>query len=57
MKDKEIKIMVTAYLRIKVKGGVDPEEVISEMGYGFTSNTEGAIVVHEELLEWDIKEE
>jgi hypothetical protein len=45
---------VTIRLTINAKEGIDIHEVISEMDYKFTSNTEGAEIVDTDIEEYDI---
>lgn len=48
---------VTLTVKLKVKTGnkVDIDQVISDMDYNFTSNTNGAIIENTEIVEQEIK--
>jgi len=47
-------VHVEVYLIINVDEGIDIEEVLKEMDYGFDPNTEGVIFEKEEIIDWEI---
>jgi hypothetical protein len=51
---KVVTVNVTTLLQIQVEDGVDPEYVLEEMNYEFTSNTQGARMVDTEITAWEI---
>jgi hypothetical protein len=53
-KMKVVTVNVTTLLQIQVEDGVDPEYVLEEMNYEFTSNTQGARMVDTEITAWEI---
>ena len=50
----KVYVIVTARLTINQDNGVSTKDVIDEMGYGFTSQTEGADIVNEEISDFEI---
>ena len=54
MADRKVYVNVTARLNIRVDEGVDINEVLDEMDYDFTSQTNGADIEDTEITDWDI---
>jgi hypothetical protein len=48
-------VMLTVKVKIKTKGkNIDPNVVISDMDYNFTSQTEGATITDTEIVEQEV---
>lgn len=54
MADRKVYVSVTARLIIRVDEGVDITEVLSEMDYDFTSQTDGANIEDTEIQDWEV---
>ena len=51
---RKVYVTVKTQLIIRADDGVDIDEVLSEMDYDFTSNTDGADIEDTEVKDWDI---
>lgn len=51
---RKVYVNVMTRLIIRANDGVDIEEVLSDMDYDFTSQTEGADIEDTEIKEWEI---
>ena len=54
MADRKVYVNVTARLNIRVDEGVDINEVLDEMDYDFTSQTDGADIEDTDITDWGI---
>jgi hypothetical protein len=51
---RKVYVTVTVRLTINQDDGVSIKDVIDEMEYGFTSQTEGADVIDEEISDFEV---
>jgi hypothetical protein len=51
---RKVYVTVTARLIINMDDGVDVEEVINDMDYSFNYSGEGADIVEEEILDYEV---
>jgi len=51
---RKVYVIVTVRLTINQDNGVSTKDVIDEMEYGFTSQTEGADIIDEEISDFEI---
>jgi hypothetical protein len=51
---KVVSVVVNTLLQIQVEDGVNPEYVLEEMDYEFTSQTQDARMVDTEIIGWEI---
>ena len=56
MSSRKVYVTVTTRLIMRVEEGVEIDDVISDMDYDFTSNTEGANIESTEIDDYDISD-
>lgn len=54
MADRKVYVTVTTRLIIRADEGTDVNEVLENMDYDFTSQTDGAEIEDTEIRDWDI---
>lgn len=53
---RKIYIQLTVGLVIQLDDGLDVEDVINDLDYGFRSQTDGADVIMEEIKEFEVQD-
>lgn len=56
MTDRKVYVDVTTRLIIRQNDGVETSEVLENMDYEFTSNSDGATIEDTEIQDWEIKD-
>ena len=51
---RKVYVTVTCRLIINMDYGIDTKDVIDEMEYGFASQTDGADIIDEEILDFEV---
>lgn len=51
---RKIYVTVTAKLIVRADDGVDVDDVLSDMDYNFSSQTEGAQIEDTEIEDWEV---
>jgi len=54
MADRKVYVNVTTRLIIRADEGVDINDVLSDMDYDFTSQTDGADIEDTEVTNWEV---
>jgi hypothetical protein len=53
---RKVNVAMTTRVILDMDEGIEVTEVLENMDYQFTSQTEGAVVVDAEITDWDVKD-